>query len=88
MLKSTQWPYAVLLSQPNNKHFIPWLCRPSWLVDKSRIATKIKCASGTCDPEKIIWSSNPTKPCPNCHHDIDNSDVCAVSFLNFSVFIS
>ncbi|XP_047176867.1 SUPPRESSOR OF GAMMA RESPONSE 1 [Vigna umbellata] len=48
---------------------------PSWLVDKSRIATKIKCASGTCDPEKIIWSSNPTKPCPNCQHDIDNSDV-------------
>ncbi|KAK7348875.1 hypothetical protein VNO80_23617 [Phaseolus coccineus] len=48
---------------------------PSWLVDKSRIATKIKCASGTCDPKKIIWNSNPTKPCPNCQHDIDNSDV-------------
>ncbi|KAK7407586.1 hypothetical protein VNO78_09539 [Psophocarpus tetragonolobus] len=48
---------------------------PSWLVDKSRIATKIKSASGACDPEKVIWKSNPTKPCPNCQHAIDNSDV-------------
>ncbi|KAK7306963.1 hypothetical protein VNO77_39617 [Canavalia gladiata] len=48
---------------------------PSWLVDKSRIATKIKSASGACDPEKVTWKSNPTKACPNCQHAIDNSDV-------------
>ncbi|KAL2347528.1 hypothetical protein Fmac_001528 [Flemingia macrophylla] len=47
----------------------------SWLVDKSRIATKIKCASGACNPGKVVWKSNPTKACPNCHHAIDNSDV-------------
>ncbi|RDX69496.1 Supressor of Gamma Response 1, partial [Mucuna pruriens] len=47
--------------------------RPSWLVDKSRIATKIKCASGPCG--KVIWKSNPTRACPNCEHVIDNSDV-------------
>nr|AFK39167.1 unknown [Medicago truncatula] len=48
---------------------------PSWLVDKSRIATKIKSASGACDPENVTWKSNPTKACPNCQHTIDNSDV-------------
>ncbi|KAJ7954055.1 NAC domain-containing protein [Quillaja saponaria] len=47
----------------------------TWLVDKSRIATKIKCASGACDPEKIKWKSNPTRACPKCQHVIDNSDV-------------
>ncbi|KAG5062672.1 hypothetical protein AAZX31_02G094600 [Glycine max] len=47
----------------------------SWLVDKSRIATKIKCASGACDHGKVIWKSNPTKACPNCQHAIDNGDV-------------
>ncbi|XP_040868984.1 SUPPRESSOR OF GAMMA RESPONSE 1-like isoform X4 [Glycine max] len=46
---------------------------PSWLVDKSRIATKIKSASGTCG--KVIWKSNPSRACPSCHHVIDNSDV-------------
>ncbi|XP_027361224.1 SUPPRESSOR OF GAMMA RESPONSE 1 isoform X2 [Abrus precatorius] len=51
------------------------MCRTSWLVDKSRIATKIKSASGACDPERVIWKSNPTKACPNCQHTIDNSDV-------------
>ncbi|GAU21486.1 hypothetical protein TSUD_242090 [Trifolium subterraneum] len=48
---------------------------PSWLVDKSRIATKIKCASGACDPKDITWKSNPTKTCPNCQHVIDNSNL-------------
>ncbi|WJX57845.1 hypothetical protein P8452_43363 [Trifolium repens] len=48
---------------------------PSWLVDKSRIATKIKCASGACDPKSITWKSNPTKTCPNCQHVIDNSNL-------------
>ncbi|KAI5353060.1 hypothetical protein L3X38_005952 [Prunus dulcis] len=48
---------------------------PSWLVDKNRIATKIKSASGTCDPERIKWQSNPTRACPNCQYTIDNSDV-------------
>lgn len=48
---------------------------PSWLVDKSRIATKIKSASGGCDPEQIAWKSNPSKTCPNCQHAIDNNDV-------------
>ncbi|KAJ7943211.1 NAC domain protein [Quillaja saponaria] len=48
---------------------------PSWLVDKSRIATKIKSASGPCDPEEIKWKSNPTRACPKCLHVIDNSDV-------------
>lgn len=48
---------------------------PSWLVDSNRIATKIKSASGTCHPERVIWKSNPTKACPNCQFTIDNSDV-------------
>ncbi|KAI4357864.1 hypothetical protein L6164_001786 [Bauhinia variegata] len=48
---------------------------PSWLVDKSRIATKIKSASGACEPEKVVWKSNPSRACPNCAHVIDNSDV-------------
>ncbi|CAN6549395.1 unnamed protein product [Malus baccata var. baccata] len=48
---------------------------PSWLVDKNRIATKIKSASGGYDPNVIIWQSNPTKACPKCQHTIDNSDV-------------
>ncbi|KAL1295113.1 hypothetical protein HN51_055969 [Arachis hypogaea] len=45
----------------------------SWLVDKSRIATKIKSASGASG--KVLWKSNPTRTCPNCQHVIDNSDV-------------
>ncbi|XP_072072752.1 SUPPRESSOR OF GAMMA RESPONSE 1 isoform X1 [Arachis hypogaea] len=49
----------------------------SWLVDKSRIATKIKSASGACDPNEVIWKTNPTRICPNCHHPIDNSDKIA-----------
>ncbi|GAV59681.1 NAM domain-containing protein [Cephalotus follicularis] len=48
---------------------------PSWLVDKNRIATKIRSASGLCNPEEVKWKSNPTKACPNCQHVIDNSDV-------------
>lgn len=48
---------------------------PSWLVDPNRIATKIRSASGACNPEKISWKSNPTKSCPKCHYIIDNSDV-------------
>ncbi|KAL8196370.1 hypothetical protein R6Q57_024665 [Mikania cordata] len=48
---------------------------PSWLVDSNRFATKIRSASGACDPESIKWKSNPTKACPNCHHIVDNSDV-------------
>ncbi|TXG56792.1 hypothetical protein EZV62_018105 [Acer yangbiense] len=47
----------------------------AWLVDSNRIATKIKSASGTRDPEGVVWKSNPTKACPNCQHVIDNSDV-------------
>ncbi|KAF5757298.1 putative transcription factor NAM family [Helianthus annuus] len=49
--------------------------RQSWLVDSNQFASKIKSASGACDPENIIWKSNPTKACPNCHHIVDNSDV-------------
>ncbi|CAK8537378.1 unnamed protein product [Lathyrus sativus] len=48
---------------------------PSWLVDKSRIATKIKSAMGSCAAENVTWKSNPTKTCPNCQHAIDNNDV-------------
>uniref|UniRef100_A0A1D1Z030 NAC domain-containing protein 8 n=2 Tax=Anthurium amnicola TaxID=1678845 RepID=A0A1D1Z030_9ARAE len=48
---------------------------PSWLIDSKRIATKIKSASETCDPRRTVWKSNPTRPCPNCDHIIDNSDV-------------
>ncbi|KAI7997583.1 SUPPRESSOR OF GAMMA RESPONSE 1 [Camellia lanceoleosa] len=48
---------------------------PSWLVDSSRIATKIRSASGLCDPGRVNWKSNPTRACPNCEHIIDNSDV-------------
>ncbi|XVE91377.1 hypothetical protein REPUB_Repub01dG0004500 [Reevesia pubescens] len=44
----------------------------TWLVDGTRIATKIRSAS---DPERVTWKSNPTRSCPNCHHTIDNSDV-------------
>ncbi|XP_061994208.1 SUPPRESSOR OF GAMMA RESPONSE 1 [Rosa rugosa] len=47
---------------------------PSWLVDKKRIATKIRNAS-TSDPARIKWQSNPTRACPNCQYMIDNSDV-------------
>ncbi|CAA3002442.1 NAC domain-containing 8 isoform X1 [Olea europaea subsp. europaea] len=47
----------------------------SWLVDSNRIATKIRSASGACDPENVNWKSNPTKACPNCQYVIDNSDV-------------
>ncbi|GFP96629.1 NAC domain-containing protein 8, partial [Phtheirospermum japonicum] len=50
-------------------------CRPSWLVDPSRIASKIRSASGAFDPGKPNWKSNPTKSCPNCQHVIDNADV-------------
>ncbi|CAK9183802.1 unnamed protein product [Ilex paraguariensis] len=48
---------------------------PSWLVDSNRIATKIRSASGACDPGRVDWKSNPSKACPNCLHIIDNSDV-------------
>lgn len=50
-------------------------CRPSWLIDGNRFATKIKCASGSCDVGKIKWNSNPTRMCPSCQYTIDNSDV-------------
>ncbi|CAL5338744.1 unnamed protein product [Camellia sinensis] len=47
----------------------------SWLVDSNRIATKIRSASGLGDPARVNWKSNPSRPCPNCQHIIDNSDV-------------
>ncbi|KAG9152893.1 hypothetical protein Leryth_012518 [Lithospermum erythrorhizon] len=46
---------------------------PSWLVDKSRIATKIKSAS--TNGELVIFESNPSRACPSCHYVIDNTDV-------------
>ncbi|KAJ0257821.1 SUPPRESSOR OF GAMMA RESPONSE 1 [Hirschfeldia incana] len=46
----------------------------SWLVDSNRIATKIKSASSHSDSHQVVWNSNPTKHCPNCHHVIDNND--------------
>ncbi|KAG9145500.1 hypothetical protein Leryth_026470 [Lithospermum erythrorhizon] len=46
---------------------------PSWLVDKSRIATKIKRAS--TDSELVFFETNPSRACSNCHYVIDNSDV-------------
>ncbi|KAL3644632.1 hypothetical protein CASFOL_009812 [Castilleja foliolosa] len=48
---------------------------PSWLVDPSRIASKIRSASCVLNHEKDNWKSNPTKSCPNCQHVIDNADV-------------
>ena len=51
------------------------LCRPSWLIDSKRIATKIKYAAESVDPNKVKCISNPTKACPRCNHIIDNSDV-------------
>uniref|UniRef100_A0A7N0UE77 NAC domain-containing protein n=1 Tax=Kalanchoe fedtschenkoi TaxID=63787 RepID=A0A7N0UE77_KALFE len=51
------------------------MARPAWLVDSTRIATKIKSASTACPPESINWKSNPSRICPNCQHCIDNSDV-------------
>ncbi|PSR88244.1 NAC domain-containing protein, partial [Actinidia chinensis var. chinensis] len=47
----------------------------SWLVDCNRFATKIKSASGLCDPERVNWKTNPTRACPNCQYVIDNNDV-------------
>ncbi|KAL6186631.1 hypothetical protein ACLB2K_042751 [Fragaria x ananassa] len=47
---------------------------PSWLVDKKRIATKIRNASAS-DPGRIKWQTDPTRACPNCQYTIDNSDV-------------
>ena len=73
---------------------IPWfwllgvvfdLCRPSWLVDSNRIATKIKSASGTNNPRSVEWKSNPSKSCPNCQHTIDNSDVQCQLFIYWKV---
>ncbi|KAM7271515.1 hypothetical protein ACFE04_030729 [Oxalis oulophora] len=46
----------------------------SWILDKNRIATKIKSASGSRDLQQK-WKSNPTKSCPKCQYVIDNSDV-------------
>lgn len=51
------------------------MARPAWVVDISRMATKIKSASGVSDPQQVNWTSNPTRCCPNCQHIIDNSDV-------------
>ncbi|XP_062228652.1 SUPPRESSOR OF GAMMA RESPONSE 1-like [Phragmites australis] len=47
----------------------------SWIIDSQRFATKIKNASGSLDPSKQKWVSNPSKKCPKCNHVIDNSDV-------------
>ncbi|KAL6838595.1 hypothetical protein ACP4OV_031552 [Aristida adscensionis] len=47
----------------------------SWLIDSRRIATKIKNASGSLDPSKQKWVSNPSKECPRCSYVLDNSDV-------------
>ncbi|XP_062233111.1 SUPPRESSOR OF GAMMA RESPONSE 1-like [Phragmites australis] len=47
----------------------------SWIIDSQRFATKIKNASGSFDPSKQKWISNPSKECPKCSHVIDNSDV-------------
>ncbi|KAL6606998.1 hypothetical protein ACP70R_042651 [Stipagrostis hirtigluma subsp. patula] len=47
----------------------------SWIIDSRRIATKIKNASGSLDPSKQKWVSNPCKECPRCSYVIDNSDV-------------
>ncbi|XP_076906586.1 SUPPRESSOR OF GAMMA RESPONSE 1-like [Bidens hawaiensis] len=57
------------------KLFWAQFCRPSWLVDGNRFATKIITSSAACDPETIEWKSNPTKTCPKCHHILDNTDV-------------
>ncbi|XP_066376611.1 SUPPRESSOR OF GAMMA RESPONSE 1-like [Miscanthus floridulus] len=47
----------------------------TWIIDSQRFATKIKNASGSSDPSKQKWISNPSKECPKCSHVIDNSDV-------------
>jgi hypothetical protein len=47
----------------------------TWIIDSQRFATKIKNASGSSDPSKQKWMSNPSKECPKCSHVIDNSDV-------------
>ncbi|TVU11698.1 hypothetical protein EJB05_45300 [Eragrostis curvula] len=49
--------------------------RTSWIIDSQRFAKKIKGASGSLDPSKQKWLSNPTMECKNCGHVIDNSDV-------------
>jgi hypothetical protein len=52
--------------------------RTTWIIDSQRFATKIKNASGSSDPSKQKWISNPSKECPKCSHVIDNSDVRVV----------
>ncbi|KAJ1258934.1 hypothetical protein BS78_10G114100 [Paspalum vaginatum] len=47
----------------------------TWIIDSQRFATKIKNASGSSDPSKQKWMSNPSKECPKCSYIIDNSDV-------------
>ncbi|XP_010523400.1 PREDICTED: NAC domain-containing protein 8-like [Tarenaya hassleriana] len=48
---------------------------PSWLMDGYRIATKIKSASSSYNPQNFAGKSNPSRHCPNCDHVIDNTDV-------------
>ncbi|KAF7827858.1 SUPPRESSOR OF GAMMA RESPONSE 1 [Senna tora] len=69
------YSFGSYFASVKGKYSVIVLRLPSWLVDKSRIATKIKSASGACNPESVVWKSNPTRACPNCQHEIDNSDV-------------
>lgn len=65
-------------------------CRRSWLVDSNRIATKIKSASSHSDSHQVVWNSNPTRHCPNCHHVIDNNDDVrfALSLVSLHIYDS
>ncbi|KAI4381423.1 hypothetical protein MLD38_007494 [Melastoma candidum] len=65
------------------KHASVDACRPSWLIDSNRIATKIRSASGTIDPKKVDWKSNPTRTCPSCQHVIDSSEIYCTRQYHF-----
>jgi hypothetical protein len=60
-------------------------CRTSWIIDSQRFAKKIKSTSGSLDPSKQKWISNPSMECKNCGHVIDNSDVSVVHFYYFEL---
>lgn len=47
----------------------------AWLINSRGIAKKIK--NGTVPSREQLkdWGADANKECPNCHHNIDNSDV-------------
>ncbi|KAL6507297.1 hypothetical protein OROGR_023492 [Orobanche gracilis] len=46
----------------------------AWIIDSRRIAKKVKNAGAPAAYQVQDYGAN--LQCPNCHHFIDNSDVC------------